>query len=73
MVIKIGGIEIDKASKIEEVTQLRAGLDELGIDGAIDGFQWMADLSIEERFQFAQIVGEYLTDSAISIFTFGFF
>lgn len=73
MIVKIGGIEIDTASKVEEVTQLRAGLDELGVSGAIDGFKWLADLSIDERLQFAQIVSEYIGDSLISFFSFGLF
>lgn len=71
MILRIGGVEIDTASKVKEVTQLRAGLDELGVDGAVDGFKWMAELTTDEKFQFTQIVSEYIGDSLIAFFSFG--
>lgn len=73
MVIKIGGVEIDKTSDIEEIVQLREGLNELGIDTLSEGVSWLKDLSIEERIDFSFIINEHIADSLISFFTFGLF
>ena len=73
MVIKIGGVEIDKTSKVEEITQLRAGLEELEVSGIIDGYNWLSELTVEERWHFAQIVSEHIGDSLVTFFTFGIF
>lgn len=73
MVIKIGGITIDKLSQIDEATQLRAGLDELSIYNAIDGIKWMSNLSVEEGFEYIRIAGEYTVDMALSFLSFGIF
>lgn len=73
MIIKIGGIEINKLSNIKEVNQLRAGLDELGIDTPLEGLVWLKELSLEEMIDFISIVGDYGIDAVISFLTFGIF
>ena len=73
MIVKIGGIEIDSNSSIEEVEQLRAGLDGLGIDTIMEGMNWIANLPRLERYEFASIMSGHTFDAIKSLFTFGLF
>jgi len=73
MIVRVGGIEIDKSLDVNNTTQLMDGFAEVGIDEVPKFINWMESLSISERTEFTKLVNQDVLEVIQSFVTFGLF
>jgi hypothetical protein len=68
MVIKIGGIEIEKSSPTEMMNDLTTELKDIGVDSIPELIDWVKDLSIEDKMEFSAIFELSFFESMVETF-----